>query len=349
MHIQRTLLILHFCGAVALSTAAQAQPAATLHDQIPEELKKRDDAFLTLTVENDLFSGNGKDENYTSGVRLTYYNNHKAPPQLVKKIGEVIPVFDTNETTSIYYSLGQNLYTPRDITLRNPNPTDRPYAAFLYGSIGYTTLIDNHIDDIEVTLGVVGPWALGEPTQDFVHSFSGSPDPQGWDSELKNEPGFMLAYQRTWPNKIIEKKLGPLFVRSGPHLGATLGNIYTYASGGFTIQLVPYAHRWQAPPPRVRPAMPGSGYFAVPDDQFSWSIFAGTEGRVVGRNIFLDGNTFSNSPSVDKKYAVMDAAAGFTLSYGRAQLAYSLNWRSREFDGQSDNSLFGSVSLNYRF
>jgi hypothetical protein len=78
---------------------------------------------------------------------------------------------------------------------------------------------------------------------------------------------------------------------------------------------------------------------------FSWSVFAGLEGRAVGRNIFLDGNTFRDSPSVDKKYFVGDANIGVALTYGRTQLTYTLNWRSEEFQGQDKPDIFGAIGL----
>ena len=67
------------------------------------------------------------------------------------------------------------------------------------------------------------------------------------------------------------------------------------------------------------------------------------------RNIFLDGNSFKNSPSVDKKPLVHDANAGISLTFGKTQLAYTLNWRSKEFDGQDEESLFGALSIARRF
>jgi hypothetical protein len=134
-----------------------------------------------------------------------------------------------------------------------------------------------------------------------------------------------------------------------PHTGLTLGNIYTYGSGGLTLQLTPKQYKWQSSPLRVRPAIPGSGFFVVPDNRFAWSLFAGMEGRAIARNIFLDGNTFDDSISVHKKYFVADANAGLSVTYGRAQISYTLNWRSEEFEGQSDDSLFGAISLGYRF
>lgn len=324
-----------------------AAPTLPLAARIPATLLAQDYSFLTITVENDLF-GSGKDEHYTSGIRLTYFDDHIDPPAIIRNLSLAVPFFEINDTTRIYYSLGQNLYTPENIVTSVPDPTDRPYAAFLYGSVGYTTLAENHIDDVELTLGVVGPAAAGKQTQTFVHRLIGSDIPLGWEHQLNNEPAFIIAYQRSWP-EAFALDLDPVLFRVAPHAGITLGNIYDYVAAGVTLQWVPTRHPWQTPPARVRPAIPGSGYFAIPRNEFSWSFFAGIEGRAVARNIFLDGNTFSNSPSVDKNSGVLDASAGFTLTWGWAQVAYTLNWRSDEFQQQGDNSLFGSVSLGFRF
>ncbi|NNG03238.1 MAG: DUF2219 family protein, partial [Inquilinus sp.] len=37
----------------------------------------------------------------------------------------------------------------------------------------------------------------------------------------------------------------------------------------------------------------------------------------------------------------------FTL--GTTRLSYTVNWRSREFDGQDEPSIFGAVGLGFRF
>jgi lipid A 3-O-deacylase len=337
-----TLLLTTLCAATA---SAQNKP--TLQERIPQRLIDRDDSFLTFTIENDLF-GSGKDENYTNGARITYYDASKNYQGVKSALGQWLPFFNANETTGIHYSLGQNLYTPEIITTKTPDPEDRPYAGFLYGSIGASTITNNHLDELELTLGVVGPWALGEEVQKAVHDAINADDPSGWDAQLKNEPAIIIAAQRLWP-EAISADLDPLYMRVAPHIGTSLGNVYTHANAGVTLQLTPKKYRWQSQPLRVRPAIPGSGYFAIPEGRLAWSAFAGLEGRAVARNIFLDGNSFQDSSSVDKKHLVADINGGFTLSYGRIQTSYTLNWRSNEFDNQSDNSLFGAISLGYRF
>lgn len=322
--------------------------AGTLEEGFSKQKhKKPHEQFLTLTIENDSI-GSGADRNYTSGVRLSWLDTDILPPAVARALDPYLPVFSVNDTTSVHYSLGQNLYAPRNLHLQNPDPRDRPYAAFLYGSMGLTSITDNRMDNLELVAGIIGPPALGEGTQKFVHSITNSDDPQGWDHQLETEPGLMASWQRLWPEAYTAQVKG-LHFRTSPYVGATLGNVYTYANTGLMFQLVPKQYIWQGMPLRVRPAIPGSGYFSVPEGSYSWSLFAGVEGRAVGRNIFLDGNTFADSASVDKKYLVGDASIGVAFTYGRTQLSYTLNWRSEEFHGQDGSDLFGAVSLGYRF
>ena len=346
------LLSISVAASIFIVSGAYADDAKpNLQEQIPDKVRYDNvinDKILTFSHENDMLGG-GTDEYYTSGVRASLLDLNAKVPDFIYKTADMIPLINLNGDTAITYSVGQNLYTPSDITVAAPQPKDRPYAAFLYGSAGLTTLKDDHIDEVEMTLGVVGPAALGEQTQKFIHkNLSDSPEPQGWSHQLKNEPGIILSAQRRYP-KMWESDVGDFNISAGPYAGATLGNIYTYGNGGLTLQISPKGSEWQGMPIRVRPAMPGSGYFALPDDGFDWSIFAGIEGRAMARNIFLDGNTFADSPSVDKKFIVGDANAGIATTIGKARLSYSIVWRSKEFEDQDKDTVFGVVNLGVRY
>jgi lipid A 3-O-deacylase len=335
--------------AFPVRVQAERPAETTLQGDLAREIAKLDDhRFLTLNVENDLFGG-GTDHYYTSGVRLTYFDIGAETPEFFGNISRIFPTFTINDTTSISYSAGQNLFTPSDIRQAVQDPRDRPWGGFLYGSAGLTTITKNHVDQAEVTLGVVGPAALGEQTQRFIHkNISDSPEPQGWDNQLKNEPGIILAWQRLWPGLHSAQGFG-LYAGTEPYVGLTVGNVYTYANAGLSLRLSPQAGRWQDDPPRVRPSMPGTGAFIVPDKTFSWYLFGGVETRAVARNIFLDGNTFTDSYSVDKLPLVADASAGLALTYGKARLSYSLIYRTDEFTTQEGNNIFAAVTLGYRY
>jgi lipid A 3-O-deacylase len=304
--------------------------------------------IFSLVVENDSIGG-GTDENYTSGVRLNYTKVGAEFPDIAHKIDRIIPTFEINKTSSIYYSLGQSIFAPKDITQATLNPDDRPWAAFLYGSLGMATLTDNHTDEVEATLGVVGPAALGEQAQKFVHKhITDSPTPEGWSHQLKNEPGLMLAWQRSWPG-MMNGRIANNYWSLKPYLGATIGNIRTYSDVGFSIRLSPYESQWQDMPVRVRPAMPGTGIFEIPRNKWSWALFSGLEARAVARDIFLDGNTFANSHSVEKKNVVADATVGAAMTYNNTRISYTLVYRTKEFELQEDPQIFGALSLGIRF
>ena len=87
-----------------------------------------------------------------------------------------------------------------------------------------------------------------------------------------------------------------------------------------------------------------------PTDWFGWYLFAGVEGRVVARNIFLDGNTFEDSHSVDKYPLVADLQAGIAFTLGEnTRIAYTHLLRSREFREQDGTTQFGTLSVSVRF
>lgn len=324
----------------------------SLEDRLlSESADRRDGDYWTLNIENDFFGWDNQDNNYTSGVRLSYHDADLNIPAWARNFGEIYPGFRINDTTAITYSIGQNLYTPRDITASIPDSDDRPYAGWLYGSIGLSTVTDNHEDMLELSLGVVGPIALGKQTQNFVHNhiFTDSDDPQGWDAQLDNEPGIILSWNREYPDLWSMDIDDHLYLGIAPSIGTSLGNVYTLAQAGIGFRLAPYADRFTDLPSRVRPSVPGTGYYPKPAKGWSWGLFANVTGYAVGRNIFLDGNTWEDSPSVDKKPFIYDATIGVDLIFKNNRMSYSLIQRSREFDGQDDQSVFGALSYTRRF
>jgi len=321
---------------------------ATMENAVPAELKTRKERIITLEHENDKFGGDS-DRHYTTGSRASYMDRNWHTPGFVDIIDRLVPTFASNDTTTIIYSVGQNIFTPEDKTIAAAQPDERPWAAFLYGSVGIATLTDNHVDEIELTMGMVGPAALGEPVQKFVHRLVDAPEPQGWDNQLKNEPGIILSVQRRWP-EAWSMGMGRYALSAAPYGGLTAGNIYTYANTGLNLRFGSRSARWDDMPLRVRPAMPGTGYFdGTKDGGPDWFIFGGLDGRAVARNIFLDGNTFTDSASVDKLPFVLDANLGVSTTWGPARLSYTIVWRSKEFQGQHDPDIFGAFSVGYRF
>jgi len=71
--------------------------------------------------------------------------------------------------------------------------------------------------------------------------------------------------------------------------------------------------------------------------------------RAVARDIFLDGNTFSDSHSVDKNYLVADVAGGLAVSYRSVIVTWTQVRRSKEFKEQENSHSFGAIAISYSF
>jgi len=318
-----------FCCAFLLATAATAE---------------EDRGTYNLLIENDRFVNT--DRHYTHGTRLSWLSPANDVPEWSRKIAGHLPLFATSGTLRIGYGLGQSIFTPEDTDARSLIPGDRPYAGWLYASLSLVSDTGQRLDSIELDLGMVGPASLGRHVQNNFHELIGVSRSNGWDNQLGNEPGVVLYFERKW-RKLKEFSAHGLGVDLTPHVGGSIGNVFTYLASGFAIRLgenLPSDYG----PPRIRPSLPGTGFF-VPQDGFGWYLFAGAETRLIARNIFLDGNSFSNSHDVSKKTLVGDFQIGVALTFRRARITFSQIFRTREFHGQSQADRFGAISLSVTF
>lgn len=309
-----------------------------------EEVREEDDkGIFNVVIENDIFAGS--DSDYTNGIRFAWMSSEENMPMLARRIAGALPLAgDGNKRISV--AAGQSMFAPEDLSRRDVVVGDQPYAGWLYGSVGMVSDTGHTLDNVMLTLGVVGPLSMAEPTQKFVHDVVGSPQPNGWSNQLKNEPGIVLTYERKWRGMYEASPFG-LGVDVTPHAGVNLGNINTDASVGATFRLG-YDLPADYGPPRIRPSLPGSDFF-IPTQELGGYLFTTIGERAVGRNIFLDGNTFSDSPSVDKKNFVSSLQVGAAVTYGETRLSYTQVFMTKEYDAQRHASSFGALTLSCRF
>ncbi len=334
-------------GAAPVLAQSWAQPA------LASDASEKDKRTVTVVLENDVFYNT--DRHYTNGVRASWAGSINGAPDWARTIADWVPFFPKTGDIHTLYTLGQNMYTPSDITLESPPLNDRPYAGWLYGAVGLVKETDKQLDQLTLSLGIVGPSAFAEDTQKFVHRVIDSNDPKGWHAQLGNEPALLLSYQRSW-REAISRPVKALTVDVTPTLGAALGNVFTHASVGATVRLgniTPLDNRTghrplDFGPPRIQPSAPGSGFF-FSAERFTWYLFAGVEGRAVARNIFLDGNTLGHSRSVNSEPLVGDAQFGIVAAWRDWRASYTHVLRTREFAGQRERDDFGAFSVSVRF
>ena len=314
-----------FLAASAHAAAVQSEPAT-----------------VSILFENDIFFNTDRD--YTNGVQFAYTTGPDRNYDWAVETARWLPFFASTGEVRTSYALGQNIYTPKDTALFNPPLTERPYAGFLYGAIGLMEQNDTRLDQLQLQLGVIGPASLAEDAQKMVHSIIHDAKPLGWHTQLRDEPGLELTYERSYKLIPPQSLLGLVF-DAEPHFGGAVGNVYDYANAGAVLRLgfnLPDDYG----PLRIEPGLPGSNFFKSTGD-FSAYVFAGVDGRAIARNIFLDGNTWQPSRSVVKKNFVGDLELGAAVTLFHARLAFTHVFRSREYGSQTTADQFGAVSLTF--
>lgn len=325
--------------------------------------------FSTL-VENDFFGSEHTDKHYSQGIRFVWTPSKSeiypwgGDGGVAASLAKLIPGFvpeDAKAKVRVAYSLGQSIFTPTDLRRAIPDPNDRPYAGWLYGGLTLVSEVNRdqqdrltQFDAVGIDLGIVGPGALGKQTQRAFHRFLGGDQiiPRGWDKQLHDEPGILVTYDKKWRFvvPVFSGNAKDFSLDATPSIGVNVGNVYTGGSVGITFrfgQSLPDDYG----PPRIRPGLAGSDFVERPvqDRTFGWYLFAGVEGRAVAQNIFLDGNTFRDSPSVDKKTLVADFQGGVAILVGGVRITYTQILRTREFNHQRGNDNFGAIGLSANF
>jgi hypothetical protein len=320
----------------------------------------KDDAggTLGLYLENDLFSGT--DQHYTSGFKVSwssrdleqFSDSYYASPLL--PLFDIIPYINEKDyQKNLVFALGQNIYTPVDTTTAALIPNDRPYAGWLYLGVGVVWKDETVRNSLVLDIGVIGSWSFAEQTQSVIHDLRGFDSPNGWDNQLNDEIGFTLAYERKWRFPKQERRSG-FGWEVMPHAGLAVGTVRTFANVGGELRAglnLPDDFGTPSIGPGATTSTPVDGEMAADRARFDLGayLFLRVDGRAVARNIFLDGNTFSDSASVDKKPFVADLSAGVAMNIKNTKLAYALVYRTKEFKGQDEGQLFGTVSTNWTF
>ena len=327
--------LLALSATLSLTTFAADSAAAS-----PSTTRARSAPVFTLYFENDTFAGT--DANYTNGVKLSWLSadlNGWGQTGWRKRFVDLLPFINRPEGQKNFgVAIGQSIYTPRDIETTTPDPLDRPYAGWLYFEMAFVSKTPVVSDTIAIQAGLVGPHSAADDAQRVVHRWVDAPRPRGWGYQLKDELGVNLVYERRW-----RLYYSPVMQRVGvdlvPHAGVSIGNVQTYANLGGTVRLglnLPSDFG-------VQLARPGSVGGSPADDldprvaldrNFSIYAFGAADGRAVGRDIFLDGNTFRDSRSVSKETFVADFGAGIGIIAGRWQITYTIVWRTREFKSE---------------
>jgi lipid A 3-O-deacylase len=325
-------------GVVSVLVAALATAVAPARAQAKPEKTESDKTYVTVTGDNDFFAG--YDHHYTNGLQFAFSADRVELPGFLN----ALPTLRDGTDRRLTLAIGQRIYTPTDKKRSNPDPLDRPYAGWLYALAEARTRHGAAVDSLQASLGVIGPAALGRQTQNTYHGLIGSEKAQGWDKQLDNQLAVLLGYERAWPG-VVTTRVGSLTADVTPKVGATVGNVYTYANAGGVLRLgrnLPDDFSATA----VTLGPPRDGYRPT-GSELGWYVWVGTDVRAVGFNTFIEGDLFGSGTGLKRETFGHDLQFGYTAVWGKSRLGVTFVRRSKEFETQSGADKFGQITYSF--
>ncbi|WP_193162747.1 lipid A deacylase LpxR family protein [Microbulbifer hainanensis] len=311
---------------------------------------------IILRVDNDLFAGS--DRGYSNGVEIGFlsqtvddWQDTRLPTgyrSINHWTGWLRPQGYRDYNMSV--TISHDIYTPGDWRRRDIIADDQPYAGVFLLGLQYNGRDADTMHSTSLYLGMVGPSARAAEIQRGVHKLVGSDRFHGWDNQLADEPVFRLHSE--WFSRYS-------LVRTGHdrwqqdlvlHGGGSLGNLQTGANAGVEWRFGPTLPDNFGSAPLLQAA---TGPAPEPSHNFSpqWKMhgFVILDLAAVVQDITLDGNTWKDSHSVDRRPLRAGVGAGIAADYGKWRFAFARYLGTREFEGQLSPPEFGRLTVRRDF
>jgi len=307
------------------------------------------DGAFTFTIENDIVTGS--DSDYSNGAAISWVSDNiesygtESSVRRWSNLWDFLPGRgDTGERSYVGWSLVQQIHTPEDLEASVPPPGESPYAGLLYLDSVIYSMYDDWGQAWSIRAGVVGPASLAEQTQKEVHRRIDSVIPQGWDSQLPNEPLLNVGYTAGYNWRDGVRSDGAAW-RVRPLINAELGTYATAFGAGVIAE-----YGWNLPE-AIGVSAIGKGIASAmalgvgPSKQWAFSVFAGAGAYVVAHYLPLDGTVFRDSLSGDHDTVVGQFSAGATLRKGNWAINFNASFISDRSHGLDNGIDYGTITL----
>lgn len=314
-------------------------------DEVLQEKKERLIQSFLITYENDSIYGG--DNYYSNGLQILmttkdFYDNEE---------NKFLPKMLNPENKQFYnysFGIGQKIYTPSDIDIKELVPDDRPYAGYLYLFLDKNIRHKSSTDTFGISIGITGPASLAEDVQTNVHEWIGSPIPRGWDNQLSNEFLFMFSWLKSI--KLRDTKPYTFDWNIIPKIGINLGTPFTNSSTS-----VEFRFGWNLDDDLITNRIKTSSQGLRENSKYeglkniSYYFFIEAEGDLVLYNTFLDGNISGYKPDITKNIFCYNFTTGLTIRVSNFYIKYSSIFLSKEFKEQNDPQVIFSINAGFLF
>jgi len=295
---------------------------------------------LRIGSTNDSYTPGEQDYYFTNGLDITY--NRLTERRLLLK--DILP--DEQQKTILRFRLGQEIYTPFEITENDLADLDRPYAGYLF----LKTSLDNFWDSknrlkLSVNLGVIGPKSGGKWLHTNWHKWFNFSDPEGWQYQIGHVPVINIGIEYQRSRKIA--RWADFIVTSGIQTGTAFNNL---SLGGRirTGDLNPMDYS------SINNSRLGTGSVTgsmAPDERKEWFFFFGFNNTAVLHNALIEGGFLFSTDNIHTERAKPYLAtldAGFSYSLPAVTWTLQMNQLSTEVAGARTHNYI-SVDFSYRF
>ncbi|MDF1875297.1 lipid A deacylase LpxR family protein [Sulfurimonas sp. SAG-AH-194-I05] len=301
---------------------------------------------LNIYAENDVFYAT--DKSYSAGQSFDLlYEIPNEDYALYSLLGNN----DVATNSYITFALANQIFTPTDVATTSLILDDRPYAGWTYFETGIHKASKDELRSLTLKIGTVGPASQSESIQRTYHKIMNFDKINGWDNQINNELGINLKYTQKWRYK--SKTTSDLESAVIPFVSAEVGNIAINATAGIKARL-----GWNIEEDFGVSSMnigADPGILAYGQKEYSkkrpwgFSFNLMGAGSAVAHDIFLDGNNFSDSHSVEKENFVAYYGFGFSVRYQKFLLDFSQIHNSKQFKLEKESHTITSLVASYRY
>lgn len=302
---------------------------------------------INFLLENDTY--NRTDEDYSSGESLSaifYVDKPTSPLFTLLKNNN-----STQTDTYFNFSITNQIYTPSNTKQTELIVDDHPYAGWTYIKMAIYQSSKTELNSLSLKIGIIGPSSGSEQIQYNVHKVIGSNKVMGWDNQLNDELGINLQY--LYKRHYIINILTGIESSFTPFVEAQLGNISVNINSGLIIR-----YGWNIPKDFGFSNINIANEDGIPIynqrkevKRLPWSFNINFTASVtaVARDIFLDGNTFTDSHSVEKENFIGHIGYGFSTRYKNFVLEFLGVISTKKFKKANNYHAVGTTKISWLF
>lgn len=284
---------------------------------------------IRIVVDNDVFTSPIRDRYYSSGLFGIYRWMGAQKATKSKKILSI--------------QLNQRIFTPENVTIKDPSRFDRPYAGQISLTGNQEFYRQNNYIKTALELGWMGPGSLTGTIQENWHKFLNLPYPEGWEFQIGNSP--IVNLYSTLAKTMVKKQSFDMISESN----VAAGTAFCYVRQEVVLRLgkinplqnsVHYNGQLGSKQPVLKEKQETQETYLFYSPGFEYALYNST----------IEGNLFGgeNPHTLDPRRAILQQRAGLMAAWTKFDIQIIYYFRTKETN-EAVGSRFAGVHLNFRF